>query len=188
MLADKAPRDEVLNTKAKSSHINRVNRAHGQLKNNKIPAAVAIPFPPLNNKKGLNIWPNIDNKLKLKKRVINNSSFRVCLKVISAKYSIIKLLDISKINVNAAINLFPVLKTFVAPMLPDPIFLISPYPEIFTIIKPKGMDAIIKPTNKYIIILWYLMSSIKFSINRCIKLLTFKFRRFKNYSTIYYCA
>lgn len=151
MLADKAPRDEVLNTKAKNSHINRVNRAHGQLKNNKIPAAVAIPFPPLNNKKGLNIWPNMDNKLKLKKRVINNSSLSIDLKSISAKYSIMKLLDISNINVNTAINLFPVLKTFVAPILPDPIFLISPYPEIFTIIRPKGIEPIIKPKNKYII-------------------------------------
>jgi len=148
MLADKAPREEVLNNKAKSSHINRVNRAHGQLKNNKTPAAVAIPFPPFNNKKGLNIWPNIDNKLKLKKRVVNSSSLRVCLKNISEKYSMIKLLDISKINVNAAMNLLPVLKTFVAPMLPEPIFLISPYPEIFTIIKPKGIDPIIKPKNK----------------------------------------
>ena len=148
MLADKAPREEVLNNKAKSSHINRVNRAHGQLKNNKTPAAVAIPFPPLNNKKGLNIWPNIDNKLKLKKRVVNSSSLRVCLKNISEKYSMIKLLDISKINVNAAMNLLPVLKTFVAPMLPEPIFLISPYPEIFTIIKPKGIVPIVKPKNK----------------------------------------
>tara|TARA_B110000967_G_C18467907_1_gene355927 strand:+ start:336 stop:539 length:204 start_codon:yes stop_codon:yes gene_type:complete len=55
ILADKAPKEEVLNIKAKNSHINRVNRAHGQLRNNKIPAAVAMPFPPLNNKKGLNI-------------------------------------------------------------------------------------------------------------------------------------
>ena len=126
MLADKAPKDEVLNIKANNSHINTVNRAHGQLKNNKIPDAVAIPFPPLSSKKGLYIWPNIDNKLKLKKRVINNSWLSSGLKIISAKYKIIKLLDISNINVNAAINLFPVLKTFVAPILPDPIFLISP--------------------------------------------------------------
>jgi hypothetical protein len=35
---------------------------------------------------------------------------------------------------------------------------------------------------------WYWISSIKFSINRYMFLLTFKFRRFKNYSTIYYCA
>jgi hypothetical protein len=93
----------------------------------------------------------MDNKLKLKKRVINNSSLSIDLKSISAKYRIMKLLDISNINVNTAINLFPVLKTFVAPILPDPIFLISPYPEIFTIIRPKGIEPIIKPKNKYII-------------------------------------
>ena len=73
------------------------------------------------------------------------------LKSIPAIYRIMKLLDISNINVNNAINLFPVLKTFVAPILPDPIFLISPYPEIFTIIRPKGIEPIIKPKNKYII-------------------------------------
>ena len=39
-----------------------------------------------------------------------------------------------------AIFLFPVRKTFVAPIFPLPIFLISPNPDIFVSINPKGID------------------------------------------------
>ena len=46
----------------------------------------------------------------------------------------------SKKRVNTASNLFPVLKTFVAPILPEPIFLISKFLKIFVKIKPKGID------------------------------------------------
>ena len=82
ILAVKAPKDEVLNIVVNNNHTNSVNNAHGQLKNNKIPAAVAIPFPPLNNRKGLNICPNIDNNATLNKRVVNNSSAIIGLKFI----------------------------------------------------------------------------------------------------------
>ena len=40
----------------------------------------------------------------------------------------------------SAIFLFPVRKTFVAPIFPLPIFLISPNPDIFVSIYPKGID------------------------------------------------
>ena len=82
MLDAKAPKDEVLNIKAEIIHTNSDNSAHGQLKNNNIPAEVAMPFPPLNNRKGLNICPNIDNNPKLTKRVVINSSFMIGLKFI----------------------------------------------------------------------------------------------------------
>ena len=36
--------------------------------------------------------------------------------------------------------LFPVLRTFVAPIFPDPIFLISTLPKIFVNIRPKGIE------------------------------------------------
>ena len=39
-------------------------------------------------------------------------------------------------------NLFPVLKTFVAPILPEPMFLISPNPDNFVNISAKGKDPI----------------------------------------------
>ncbi|MEY3811481.1 MAG: hypothetical protein RIT11_563 [Pseudomonadota bacterium] len=42
----------------------------------------------------------------------------------------------SRRRVSAAIYLFPVLKTLVAPMFPDPTFLISPKPANFVRINP----------------------------------------------------
>ena len=41
-----------------------------------------------------------------------------------------------------ATNLFPVLKTFVAPTFPEPTFLISPNPNNFVKINAKGNDPI----------------------------------------------
>ena len=73
ILADKAPKDEVLNAIATESQTSAVNNAHGQLKNNRIPAVVAMPFPPLNNKKGLNMCPNNENNPPKIKRNNNNS-------------------------------------------------------------------------------------------------------------------
>ena len=73
MLADKAPKDEVLNAIVTESQTNAVNNAHGQLKNNRIPAVVAMPLPPLNNKKGLNMCPNNENNPPKIKRDNNNS-------------------------------------------------------------------------------------------------------------------
>ena len=48
----------------------------------------------------------------------------------------------SKINVKKAIFLLPVLKTFVAPIFPLPIFLISPKPDILVKTNPKGTEPI----------------------------------------------
>ena len=49
---------------------------------------------------------------------------------------------ISKQRTKNAKNLFPVRKTLVAPTLPDPIFLISPKPNIFVSTKANGSDPI----------------------------------------------
>ncbi len=54
-----------------------------------------------------------------------------------------KPLMISKQRTINAKNLFPVRKTLVAPTLPEPIFLISPKPNIFVNINAKGNDPII---------------------------------------------
>ena len=49
-------------------------------------------------------------------------------------------LSISRIKVAAAKDFFPVLHTFVVPILPEPIFLISFPRKNFVIISPKGID------------------------------------------------
>ena len=52
--------------------------------------------------------------------------------------------EISNISVANPITLFPPLNTFVAPILPDPISLISFFKKILVNKKPKGIDP-----NKY---------------------------------------
>ena len=47
---------------------------------------------------------------------------------------------ISNNNVAIANFFLPVLKTFVVPILPDPIFLISLFKKILVIIKPNGIE------------------------------------------------
>ena len=51
---------------------------------------------------------------------------------------------ISKAKVEYPINLLPVLRAFVAPIFPDPMFLISFFKIIFVNKKPNGIDP-----NKY---------------------------------------
>ena len=51
-------------------------------------------------------------------------------------------LEISKHSTANAKYLFPVRSTFVAPTLPEPIFLISPCPKNFVSINAKGIDPI----------------------------------------------
>ena len=51
-------------------------------------------------------------------------------------------LHISRAKVLYPINLLPVLKAFVAPMLPYPIFRISFFKNIFVNKKPNGIDPI----------------------------------------------
>ena len=46
----------------------------------------------------------------------------------------------SRMSVAAARDFFPVLKTFVVPIFPDPIFLISFFKKIFVKTNPKGID------------------------------------------------
>ena len=49
-------------------------------------------------------------------------------------------LRISNISVAKAKDFFPVRKTFVVPILPEPTFLISCFKKILVITKPKGID------------------------------------------------
>ena len=48
--------------------------------------------------------------------------------------------NISRIRVESAKYLFPVLRTLVAPIFPDPMLLISLLPKALVKIKPKGID------------------------------------------------
>ena len=56
---------------------------------------------------------------------------------------------ISKNKVKVAINLLPVLSTFVAPIFFDPNFLISLFKKILVKNKPKGIEPDIYERKKY---------------------------------------
>ena len=96
-----------------------------------MPKYVATPFPPLNFNHTGNKCPKKTNN---EEKRINSGKY--CLVIIMTTYPF----KTSRVRVIAAKYLFPVLKTLVAPIFPDPIFLISPWPNILVINKPKGTD------------------------------------------------
>ena len=124
-------KDEYLNIKATVIQDNINNKVKLYDKANKIPKKVATPFPPLNFSHIGKICPrktsNADNC---------NNSGKNCLVIITAIYP----LRISRIRVAMAKYLFPVLRTLVAPMFPDPTSLISLPLKALVKIKPKGID------------------------------------------------
>ena len=96
-----------------------------------IPTYVATPFPPLNLSHTGKTWPkNIDNV------DTNINSGELNLIIIKGTMAF----NTSKVKVEYPINLLPVLKTLVAPILPDPIFLISFFKKNFVNKNPNGID------------------------------------------------
>ena len=98
---------------------------------NRIPTYVATPLPPLNLNQIGNTCPKKADKADMK---INSGEMNLTYK------TGITALRISRTKVEQPINLFPVLNAFVAPILPEPISLISLLRNIFVNIKPKGID------------------------------------------------
>ncbi len=103
------------------------------LNDTKIPRAVATPLPPLNFSHTGNICPKTA-------KIADNCTYNpLLLKIFCAKYTTKNPLRESSNKASAASPFFPVLKTFVAPIFPEPISLRS-IPFIFVIIKLKGIE------------------------------------------------
>ena len=88
-------------------------------------------MPPLNLSNTGNIWP---------KNAARDERY-----IKSVKYSFVKRtgitpFEISNINVRPAISLFPVLKTLVAPIFLEPIYLKSLFKKYLASIKPNGIE------------------------------------------------
>ena len=83
------------------------------------PIVVAIPLPPLNLSHTGKQCPKIANNPERTEIFSEINWFKKIIGTIPFK--------ISNNNVNKAANLLPVLKTFVAPIFPDPKFLKSMY-------------------------------------------------------------
>ncbi len=100
-------------------------------KTRRIPRQVATPLPPLNFNQTGNICPRIaarpDKKTKFGKKTSVMRTAALPFKI-------------SRNKVRIAKSLFPVLKTFVAPIFLDPIVLISFFKKVFVNIKPNGTE------------------------------------------------
>ena len=95
------------------------------------PKYVATPFPPLNFSHIGKTWPR---KTVREHNIIKSGN--KFIQIITGTYPF----NASKIRVIPAKYLFPDLKTLVAPILPDPIFLISVLIKILVKRRPKGID------------------------------------------------
>ena len=124
-------KEEYLNIKATVIQVNINSNVKLYDRANKTPIKVATPFPPLNFSHIGKICPrktsNADNWI---------NSGKNCLVIITAIYP----LRISRIRVEKAKYLFPVLRTLVAPMFPDPTSLISFPQKVLVKINPKGIE------------------------------------------------
>jgi hypothetical protein len=96
-----------------------------------IPKYTATPFPPLN-------FNQIGNICAIKQ--INAEKINKSLKYIKEIITELYPFKISNISVAIAKDFFPVLRTFVVPIFPDPIFRISCFKKILVNIKPKGIE------------------------------------------------
>ena len=123
--------EEYLNIKATAIQVNINSKLNWIDNANNIPRYVATPLPPLN-------FNQIGKTCPKKANRDDNwiSSGKYCIVIDTG----IKPFKISNISVVRAKNLLPVLRTFVAPIFPDPIFLISFLKKILVNNKPKGID------------------------------------------------
>ena len=124
-------KDEYLNIRETAIHVN-INRKPNWIDNAIItPKYVATPFPPLKFNHIGKTWPR---KTVREHNIIKSGN--KFIQIITGTYPF----NASKIRVIPAKYLFPDLKTLVAPILPDPIFLISVLIKILVITRPKGID------------------------------------------------
>ena len=124
-------KEEYLNIKDTIIHVKINKKLNPYDKANNMPRYVATPFPPLN----LNQIGKICPKKAIKAESCKCSG-RNCCVMITGIYPF----KISNIRVIAAKYLFPVLRTFVAPILPEPIFLISLSLKNLVKINPEGIE------------------------------------------------
>ena len=123
--------EEYLNINETTSHVKINNKLNCKDKANNIPKYVATPFPPLNFSHTGNKCPKKTNN---EEKRINSGKY--CFVIIMTTYPF----KTSRVRVIAAKYLFPVLKTLVAPIFPDPISLTSFPVKIFVKSKPKGIE------------------------------------------------
>ena len=123
--------DEYLNINETINQVKINSKLNLKDKANKIPKYVATPLPPLNLSQIGKMWPRKHNKEEICEYSGKN---------LSVNMTGIKPFNMSKIRVKRAKNFLPVLKTFVAPILPEPIFLTSSPENILVNKSPNGIE------------------------------------------------
>ena len=123
--------EEYLNIKAITNQANINNKKDCIDKAPSIPKNVATPLPPLNFNQNGKIWP---------KKTIRAERFIKSGKYLTVIITGTNPFMISKTKVRIARILFPVLRTFVAPIFPEPIVLMSCFIKVLVNINPNGID------------------------------------------------
>lgn len=145
--AVRAASEEYLNVKAIINQTAKTTTATGQQVTIKNPKLDATPLPPLNLSHIGKLCPRTPHAPAIKEALTLTAS--ELLTSIPAIVAAIPALKTSQRTVISANVLFPVRKTFVAPIFPEPIFLISPYPVTLVKISPKGIEPTRYPNNAH---------------------------------------
>ena len=124
-------KEEYLVIKTTTIHDRQKNKASLNDKAKIIPKKVATPLPPLNFNHTGNICPR--NTIRAEKYIKSGKKLFV-IKTGTIPFKI------SKNKVSIAINLFPALKTLVAPIFLEPISLMSFFKNNLVRIKPNGIE------------------------------------------------
>lgn len=129
-----------------NSHIPTAAKAKGQHVAKSKPHAEATPLPPLNFSQTGNMCPRIAAKPAKNEAICDVEDTMPKIQYsdeganFNANHEAIAALKMSNSMVKRAKVLLPVRKTLVAPILPEPILRISPYPAMRVTNKPKGIE------------------------------------------------
>ena len=129
-LSDATEENRVRN--ARQSHVAHAAAPASKDNPSNAPRKVATPLPPLNLSQTGNRCPK-----KAETPATCAASLPKCNDAINTGA---RPLHESNISVAAAADLLPVLSTFVVPMFPDPVCLMSPSPRTLVITNPNAID------------------------------------------------
>ena len=129
-LSDATEENRVRN--ARQSHVAHAAAPANKDNPSNAPRKVATPLPPLNPSQ-------IGNRCPMKAETPATCAASLP-KYRDAINTGARPLHESNISVAAAADLFPVLSTFVVPMLPEPVCLMSPSPRTLVITNPNAID------------------------------------------------
>lgn len=131
-MAVRAAKDEIRAARKERSHVRQAIKPVIGVAAKRMPSAVATPLPPLNLSQMGKQWPTIAPRPKSKAN--SGVEYRLRRKIGSAPFAA------SRRRVARASFLLPVRRTFVAPILPEPIVRRSVSPNRRVRMRPNGIE------------------------------------------------